>query len=161
MATTSVFAAFGSAPMTTRYACTQSDGPSHHSIFLKVGKVKIENLFYFKKGSALYTVVPQWVHIRDDGSEYYNALFLYRYDCTSQKLSRISSNLKREVKNIYSPVYGESAPGAYLEELSFGEKKMLDLAQGLLVSEIAIARSRSHEKVMGELNQIFHHQDAA
>ena len=47
------------------------------------------------------------------------------------------------------------------KELSFGEKKMLDLAQGLLVSEVAIARSRSHEKVMVELNQIFHHQNAA
>ena len=41
------------------------------------------------------------------------------------------------------------------KELSFGEKKMLDMAQGLLVSEIAIAKSRSHEKVIGELNEIF------
>lgn len=47
------------------------------------------------------------------------------------------------------------------KELSFGEKKMLDLAQGLLVSEIAISRARSHEKVMGELKEIFHHQSAA
>lgn len=41
------------------------------------------------------------------------------------------------------------------KELSFGEKKMLDTAQNLLVSEIAIAKSRSHEKVMGELQEIF------
>jgi CarD family transcriptional regulator len=41
------------------------------------------------------------------------------------------------------------------KELSFGEKKMLDTAQTLLVSEIAIAKSRSHEKVMGELKAIF------
>ena len=41
------------------------------------------------------------------------------------------------------------------KELSFGEKKMLDTAQSLLVSEIAIAKSRSHEKVMGELQEIF------
>ncbi|MCO6429994.1 MAG: CarD family transcriptional regulator [Deltaproteobacteria bacterium] len=41
------------------------------------------------------------------------------------------------------------------KELSFGEKKMLDMAQTLLVSEIAIAKSRPTEKVMGELREIF------
>lgn len=41
------------------------------------------------------------------------------------------------------------------KELSFGEKKMLDTAQGLLVAEIAIAKARSHETVMGELKQLF------
>lgn len=41
------------------------------------------------------------------------------------------------------------------KELSFGEKKMLDKAKNLLVSEIAIAKSRPHEKVMVELRDIF------
>ena len=41
------------------------------------------------------------------------------------------------------------------KELSFGEKKMLDTAQNLLSSEIAIARSRSQDKVMGELKDLF------
>ncbi|MBX7138761.1 MAG: CarD family transcriptional regulator [Oligoflexia bacterium] len=41
------------------------------------------------------------------------------------------------------------------KELSFGEKKMLDTAQSLLVSEIAIAKARPHEKVMGELKSFF------
>lgn len=41
------------------------------------------------------------------------------------------------------------------KELSFGEKKMLDTAQSLLVSEIAVAKSKTQEKVMGELNEIF------
>lgn len=41
------------------------------------------------------------------------------------------------------------------KELSFGEKKMLDTAQSLLVSEIAIAKARPQEKVMGELQEIF------
>ncbi|NLF24397.1 MAG: CarD family transcriptional regulator [Deltaproteobacteria bacterium] len=41
------------------------------------------------------------------------------------------------------------------KELSFGEKKMLDTAQNLLVSEIAIAKSRTHEKVMGEIQSFF------
>lgn len=41
------------------------------------------------------------------------------------------------------------------KELSFGEKKMLDMAQSLLVSEISIAKARPQDKVMGELKAIF------
>ena len=41
------------------------------------------------------------------------------------------------------------------KELSFGEKKMLDTAQNLLVSEIAIAKARTHERVMGEIQSFF------
>ncbi len=41
------------------------------------------------------------------------------------------------------------------KELSFGEKKMLDMAEGLLVSEIAIAKARPHDKVVGELRALF------
>jgi len=41
------------------------------------------------------------------------------------------------------------------KELSFGEKKMLDMAEALLVSEIAIAKARPHDKVAGELKSLF------
>lgn len=41
------------------------------------------------------------------------------------------------------------------KELSFGEKKMLDMAESLLVSEIAIARARPHDKVVVELRELF------
>lgn len=41
------------------------------------------------------------------------------------------------------------------KELSFGEKRMLDVAQNLLVSEIAIAKARPQEKVMDELRELF------
>lgn len=47
------------------------------------------------------------------------------------------------------------------KELSFGEKKMLDTAQTLLVSEIAIAKSRTQEKVITELKEIFSLKEAA
>ena len=47
------------------------------------------------------------------------------------------------------------------KELSFGEKKMMDLAQNLLVSEIAIAKARSQDKVRVELQEIFGLQEAA
>jgi CarD family transcriptional regulator len=41
------------------------------------------------------------------------------------------------------------------KELSFGEKKMLDMAESLLVSEIAIAKARPHDKIVGELRSLF------
>ncbi|MCH8055915.1 MAG: CarD family transcriptional regulator [Deltaproteobacteria bacterium] len=43
------------------------------------------------------------------------------------------------------------------KELSFGERKMLDTARGLLVKELSIARSHSEEKIMEELRHIFTH----
>jgi CarD family transcriptional regulator len=41
------------------------------------------------------------------------------------------------------------------KELSFGEKKMLESAQNLLVAEISVVKARSHEKVVGELQELF------
>ena len=41
------------------------------------------------------------------------------------------------------------------KELSFGEKKMLDTAEALLVSEIAIAKARTQDKVRDELQAMF------
>lgn len=43
------------------------------------------------------------------------------------------------------------------KELSFGERKMLDTAQGLLVKEISIAVSRPEDSVKAELQELFHH----
>lgn len=40
------------------------------------------------------------------------------------------------------------------KELSFGERKMLDTAQGLLVKEISIAKSRPEETIKAELQEI-------
>lgn len=40
------------------------------------------------------------------------------------------------------------------KDLSFGEKKMMDLAQGLLVDEIAIVKARPQEKVKGEIEAL-------
>jgi len=40
------------------------------------------------------------------------------------------------------------------KELSFGERKMLDTAQGLLVKELSIAKARSEEIIKAELQQI-------
>ena len=44
------------------------------------------------------------------------------------------------------------------KELSFGERKMLESAQGLLVKEISIAKSRPEDAVLSELNELFEAQ---
>lgn len=41
------------------------------------------------------------------------------------------------------------------KELSFGERKMLDTAQGLLVKEISIAKSSPEDSVKAELDKLF------
>ena len=47
------------------------------------------------------------------------------------------------------------------KELSFGEKQMLENAKSLLASEIAIARSRSQDKIMGEISGLYQVATAA
>lgn len=41
------------------------------------------------------------------------------------------------------------------KELSFGERKMLDTARGLLVKELAIAKGLTETQIMAELESIF------
>ena len=42
------------------------------------------------------------------------------------------------------------------KELSFGERKMLDTAQGLLVKEISIAKACPEDSIKAELNRLCH-----
>jgi CarD family transcriptional regulator len=41
------------------------------------------------------------------------------------------------------------------KELSFGERKMLDMARSLLVKEISVARNQAEAKVENEISRIF------
>ena len=41
------------------------------------------------------------------------------------------------------------------KDLSFGERRMLDTAKGLLVKEISVAKNINEDKVERELNLIF------
>lgn len=47
------------------------------------------------------------------------------------------------------------------KELSHGEKQMLDRAEGRLASEIAVAKGRAHELVVGEIRAFFPHMSVA
>ncbi len=41
------------------------------------------------------------------------------------------------------------------KDLSFGERKMLETARGLLIKELAIAKGVSEDKIGAEIDQIF------
>ena len=41
------------------------------------------------------------------------------------------------------------------KQLSFGERRMLDTARGLIVKEIAIARAQTEDNVKTEIESIF------
>jgi CarD family transcriptional regulator len=41
------------------------------------------------------------------------------------------------------------------KELSFGERKMLDTARGLLIKELALAKGVSDDKIAADIDQIF------
>jgi len=71
-----------------------------------------------------------------------------RYREYSQKIKTGSVFEIAEVMRDLSVLGGE-------KDLSFGEKKMLDTAQALLVSEIAVARARPPEKIQAELQALF------
>ena len=41
------------------------------------------------------------------------------------------------------------------KELSFGERKMLETARGLLIKELALAKGVEDQKIAGEIDEIF------
>ena len=41
------------------------------------------------------------------------------------------------------------------KELSFGERKMLETARGLLIKELALAKGVEDQKIAGEIDQLF------
>jgi CarD family transcriptional regulator len=41
------------------------------------------------------------------------------------------------------------------KDLSFGERKMLDTAQGLLLKELSIAKETDESAIMSDINDIF------
>ncbi len=44
------------------------------------------------------------------------------------------------------------------KDLSFGERKLLDTAQGLLLKELCIAKDKDEKSIMSEIESLFDHQ---
>jgi len=73
----------------------------------------------------------------------------------NRRFREYSSKIKTGSLFEIAEVLRDLAVLSHDKELSFGEKKMLDTAQGLLVSEIALAKARPAERIMGEIQAIF------
>jgi CarD family transcriptional regulator len=66
-------------------------------------------------------------------------------------MEKIKSGSLFEVAEVFRDLYRLKG----LKPLSFGERRMLDTAKGLIVQELAVARAADHQKVEQELELIF------
>ena len=66
-------------------------------------------------------------------------------------MEKIKSGSLFEVAEVFRDLYRLKG----MKPLSFGERRMLDTAKGLIVQELAVARAADSQKVEKELEQIF------
>ena len=66
-------------------------------------------------------------------------------------MEKIKTGSLFEVAEVFRDLYRLKG----LKPLSFGERRMLDTAKGLIVQELSVARSSDTQKVEQELEQIF------
>jgi CarD family transcriptional regulator len=67
-------------------------------------------------------------------------------------MEKIKSGSLFEVAEVFRDLYRLKG----MKPLSFGERRMLDTARGLIVQELSVARASDQRQVEQELEQIFH-----
>jgi CarD family transcriptional regulator len=67
-------------------------------------------------------------------------------------MEKIKSGSLFEVAEVFRDLYRLKG----MKPLSFGERRMLDTARGLIVQELSVARDSDSSKVEQELDQLFH-----
>jgi len=67
-------------------------------------------------------------------------------------MEKIKSGSLFEVAEVFRDLYRLKG----LKPLSFGERRMLDTARGLIVQELSVARASDQRKVEQELDKLFH-----
>ena len=67
-------------------------------------------------------------------------------------MEKIKSGSLFEVAEVFRDLYRLKG----MKPLSFGERRMLDTARGLIVQELSVARDSDTTKVEQELDQLFH-----
>jgi len=67
-------------------------------------------------------------------------------------MEKIKSGSLFEVAEVFRDLYRLKG----LKPLSFGERRMLDTARGLIVQELSVARASDSRKVEQELDRLFH-----
>jgi CarD family transcriptional regulator len=66
-------------------------------------------------------------------------------------MEKIKSGSLFEVAEVFRDLYRLKG----LKPLSFGERRMLDTARGLIVQELSVARASDSRKVEQELDRLF------
>ncbi len=104
----SVFADIAGPVLTKNQACQEKDGSSLNRLQIFWNGQKSDTLYFFKQDATLYYVVSSFSWKKNPKYPNYaypsTGLFLYKYDCKMKKSHKISDNLKKYVKNFWSPV---------------------------------------------------------
>ncbi len=149
--------------LTKTQACEENDGASMNRLQIFVKGKKSETLYFYKKKSSLYYIVPMspytikhdWYYIT-----YSASLFLYHYDCKNQESKLLSSqNLKKLLsKNtVFTPA--TSFDSSLVREFNYGQVKQVtnsDILFEIGITQTSINWAYSFDlKTRKFQNQIF------
>jgi len=90
--------------------------------------------------------------LKDKNVTHDNSPWNRRY---KEYMERIKSGSIYEVATVLKELYNLR----YWKELSFGEKKMFEIARGLITKELSVALAKEEMKVEGEIEKIFLNSD--
>ena len=108
----------------------------------KVSSVGLRDIIDVAEVAKVYDIMKQ----RDIPSD--NQTWNRRY---REYMEKIKTGSVFDVAEVMRDLYRLRAEKA----LSFGERRMLETARGLIVKEIAVARRKSEEKIQAEIEKIF------
>jgi len=108
----------------------------------KVNDVGLRNVISRKQAERVYQILKK----REASSD--NQTWNRRY---REYMEKIKTGSVYEVAEVLRDLYLLK----FDKELSFGERKMLDMAKSLLIKELAIAKRKKEEDIQSELDKIF------
>lgn len=100
------FADIAGPVMTKSQACMLKDWSSWNRLQISLNGKTSDTMYFYKFHNNIFYTVSFFPY-SEGLARYYAAVFLYQYDCNTQKITRISGNLKPLVKTIWWPVNGE------------------------------------------------------
>ncbi len=130
---------------------------THMVIMIPVKNLKavgIRDVITKKEVSKIYKIIQ---HQDDAASTQDNQTWNRRY---KEYMDKIRTGSLYEIAEVFRDLFLLKKT----KDLSFGERKLLDTAQGLLVTELSIAKGAKEQSVMSEIESFFpksHPQNAA
>jgi len=108
-----------------------------------VDSVGLRDIIEHDKVESIYTVM------RDRNIPHDNQTWNRRY---RDYMEKIKTGSLHEVAGVFRDLFLLKLT----KELSFGERKLLDTAQSLLIKELSIAKNAKEKQIMDEIKSIFH-----